>query len=282
MNIVDLSVPVRVQKCTSDGVPIKKAPWESSILRRSRKSKDKAWNVFDSSPTSINFRKALDAQYIFEQADRNAKSNYEQKLAQNIIHNPKFYSYLRSKRKVNKSVGSVVNPVSSNRTDSPSETAQVFVDYFSSVFREETFGPLTEDCYDIYPGVSSICEFEIDESEVEQLISTLDPFKSPGPDDVHPRMLQVLGENPLFIKAIVELFKSCVVLHKIPTVWKYAILIALHKKGPVLDSENYRPVSLTCILSKVYEKLLRRHMLCHVARFISPGQHGFVEGRSLG
>ena len=68
MNIVDLSVPVRVQKCTSDGVPIKKAPWESSILRRSRKSKDKAWNVFDSSPTSINFRKALDAQYIFEQS----------------------------------------------------------------------------------------------------------------------------------------------------------------------------------------------------------------------
>ena len=87
---------------------LKKAPWESSILRRSRKSKDKAWNIFDSSPTSINFRKAIDAQYLFEQADRNAKSNYEQKLAQNIKHNPKkFYSYLRSKRKVNKSVGSV-------------------------------------------------------------------------------------------------------------------------------------------------------------------------------
>ncbi len=87
---------------------LKKAPWESSILRRSRKSKDKAWNIFDSSPTSINFRKAIDAQYLFEQADRNAKSNYEQKLAQNIKHNPKkFYSYLRSKREVNKSVGSV-------------------------------------------------------------------------------------------------------------------------------------------------------------------------------
>jgi hypothetical protein len=88
MNIVDFSVPVMVQKCTSDGVPIKKAPWESSKLRRSRKSKDKAWNIFDSSPTSINFRKVIDAQYLFEQAARNAKSNYEQKLAQNIKHNP--------------------------------------------------------------------------------------------------------------------------------------------------------------------------------------------------
>ena len=281
MNIVDFSVPVMVQKCTSDGVPIKKAPWESSKLRRSRKSKDKAWNIFDSSPTSINFRKAIDTQYLFEQAARNAKSNYEQQLAQNIKHNPKkFYSYLRSKRKVNKSVGSVVNPVTGNRTDSPSETAQVFVDYFSSVFKEETFGPLTEDCYDIYPGVSSISDFEIDESEVKQLISTVHPFKSLGPDEIHPRILQTLGENPLFTKAIVELFKSCVRLHKIPTVSKYAILIALHKKGPVLDSENYRPVSLTCILSKVYEKLLRKHMLCHVARYISPSQHGFVEGRS--
>ena len=48
----------------------------------------------------------------------------------------------------------------------------------------------------------------------------------------------------------------------------------------MLDSQNYRPVSLTCILSKVYEKLLRKHMFCHVARYISPSQHGFVEGRS--
>ena len=65
-----------------------------------------------------------------------------------------------------------------------------------------------------------------------------------------------------------------------PKIWKYAILISLHKKGPSLNLETYRPVSLICILSKVYEKLLRKHMLCHVARYISPCQHGFVEGRS--
>ena len=48
----------------------------------------------------------------------------------------------------------------------------------------------------------------------------------------------------------------------------------------MLDSENYGPVSLTCITSTLYEKLLRKHMLCHVTGYISPSQHGFVEGWS--
>ena len=52
------------------------------------------------------------------------------------------------------------------------------------------------------------------------------------------------------------------------------------QKGFNLESANYRPISLTCILCKLYEKLLRRHMFDHVVKHISPSQHGFMEGRS--
>ena len=37
--------------------------------------------------------------------------------------------------------------------------------------------------------------------------------------------------------------------------------------GSMLDLENYRLVSLTWILNKVYEKLLRKDILCHVAGY---------------
>ena len=45
-------------------------------------------------------------------------------------------------------------------------------------------------------------------------------------------------------------------------------------------ASNYRPVSLTCILCKIYEKMIRKHMLSYVAVLITNKQHGFTPGRS--
>ena len=57
-------------------------------------------------------------------------------------------------------------------------------------------------------------------------------------------------------------------------------MIALHKKGPRNRAENYRPVSLTSILCKLYEKLVKTHIFNHVEDKLSVDQHGFVGGRS--
>ena len=61
---------------------------------------------------------------------------------------------------------------------------------------------------------------------------------------------------------------------------QYLNLSALFKSGSKTDPLNYRPVSLTCILCKVYEKILRDEILYFVESKISPDQHGFVKGKS--
>ena len=43
----------------------------------------------------------------------------------------------------------------------------------------------------------------------------------------------------------------------IPEIWKTATVVALHKKGSVHNLNEYRPVSLTCTMRMVYEKLIR-------------------------
>ena len=63
-------------------------------------------------------------------------------------------------------------------------------------------------------------------------------------------------------------------------VWKEANVAPLFKKGVKSDPLNYRPVSLTCILCKVYEKFIRQHIIDHVNDHLSDMQHGFVGGRS--
>ena len=66
----------------------------------------------------------------------------------------------------------------------------------------------------------------------------------------------------------------------IPEVWKTAIVVALHKKGSVHNPHEYMPVSLTCILCNVYEKLVREYILESIEKAISSKQHGFTRGRS--
>ena len=61
-----------------------------------------------------------------------------------------------------------------------------------------------------------------------------------------------------------------------------ATVTPIFKKGRKQDPGNYRPVSLTCVLCKVMEKLVRQSVVEHLEqnKLISDEQHGFVRGRS--
>jgi hypothetical protein len=76
------------------------------------------------------------------------------------------------------------------------------------------------------------------------------------------------------------LFIKCNETGVLPEVWKSASVVGLFKKGAKSDPLNYRPVSLTCILCKVYEKFIRSHILNFLEARICKDQHGFMEGKS--
>ena len=67
-----------------------------------------------------------------------------------------------------------------------------------------------------------------------------------------------------------------------PIQWKHANVCAVHKKGKKLDPSNYRPVSLTCIASKVLEHVVHSHVMKHLSQYgvLTDYQHGFRTRRS--
>ena len=60
----------------------------------------------------------------------------------------------------------------------------------------------------------------------------------------------------------------------VPLEWKEANIIPLFKKGLRSRSENYRPVSLTSVICKLLERLIKDHLVDFLVKnnLINPSQ----------
>ena len=69
---------------------------------------------------------------------------------------------------------------------------------------------------------------------------------------------------------------------KVPDILKIANVTPIYKGGTKAKPENYRPVSLTSHIIKIFERVLVKNILKHltVNNLINKNQHGFVPGRS--
>ena len=107
----------------------------------------------------------------------------------------------------------------------------------------------------------------------------LNPNKSPGPEKWHPHFLRELADViciPLAILFNTSLKED---VHK---TWLKAFITAIYKKGLKCTLGNYRPVSLTSVISKIMESIIRDAIVSHMMKhhIISDAQHGFLPGRN--
>ena len=67
-----------------------------------------------------------------------------------------------------------------------------------------------------------------------------------------------------------------------PLAWEEANVIPLLKQGSRNNSVNYRPVSLTSVIGKLLETIIRDHMMDFLFKhkLINNSQHGFLKARS--
>ena len=113
----------------------------------------------------------------------------------------------------------------------------------------------------------------------EQLLK-LKTDKSPGPDNIHPRILKETADSISY--SLYTLFNLSLNHELIPNDWQCSIVIAIHKKGNKSLTSNYRPISLTCISCKIMESIIRNHIMeyFHTNNLFSSKQFGFIKGRS--
>ena len=123
-------------------------------------------------------------------------------------------------------------------------------------------------------------EINISQNGLLKLLKNLKPGKTAGPDRLKPLLLRELrGEIAPIIKVI---FDRSLQTGKLPADWMTANVMPVFKKGDKSLAENYRPISLTCILCKVLEHILASNIIRHLdgQGILYDLQHGFREKRS--
>ena len=115
---------------------------------------------------------------------------------------------------------------------------------------------------------------------VRDLLSKLRAYKAPGVDELSPRLLLHFPEE--ILDPVCMLFEKSLREGRVPEDWRRANVVPIYKVGDRGKAKNYKPVSLTCQLCKVFEKLVRNELVEHLESngLLRGTQHRFRKWRS--
>ena len=110
-------------------------------------------------------------------------------------------------------------------------------------------------------------------ADVKKEIRKLDPRKATQNTDIPVRILK--QNSDIFGNYICDFFNECVDKGVFPSILKNANITPVFKKGFRGSKDNYRPVSILPIISKIFEKLLSKQIIIYMDKFLSKYQCGF-------
>ena len=241
------------------------------------KIKRVAYKYYKKFPTASNYEKYAESRAEVNRGTKAAQLEREKRVARDAKENPKaFFSYISSKVKPRNPVGNLLTP-EGRVTETDEEKARELNTFFSSVFTKED---ISETCDFSASFENPLNDVEISVEDMKKKLQSIKEGKSPGPDKIHPKILKENAQElalPLKI-----LFDKTLNEGKIPHQWKLAEVIPIFKKGSKSQPGNYRPVSLTSVICKIFETFIRDEMYKHFINnnLLSSDQYGFCQGRS--
>jgi hypothetical protein len=238
---------------------------------KSRKSTD---------PRVKNHAKALKAQ-----VQREARVAYMKYINEIIVcpdstpDNPrpskKFWSFMKGLKRESSGVAPLLHQ--GQYVSDAASKATILNQEYASVFTSENLLDIPLKGNSPYPKMP---EIHIDERGVLKLLSQINPHKACGPDALSARVLKEMA--PQLAPALTTIFLRSLDSGSIPAIWRDANITPVFKKGEKFRPSNYRPVSLTCICSKLLEHIIVSNIMKHLEsnNILVDSQHGFRSRRS--
>jgi hypothetical protein len=208
----------------------------------------------------------------------------EDRAVASISRNVKFfYSYARKKSKIVSCIGPLESDDGPLVSD-PAEKSEILKRQYSSVFSVPNYRPEENDpqvLEELYGDHGmELSDVEFGPGDFVEAIASLSSSSAAGPDGVPAILLKRCASalsRPLSI-----LWETSFDRGVVPQCLKVGRITPIHKGGPRTQPKNYRPVTLTSHIIKVFEKVLVKRITQYFDdnNLFNDSQHGFRRGRS--
>jgi hypothetical protein len=269
-----------------NGTNISRIPRDRKILMRKRtKLRRKCSQLIEGNAKNRVVQQILVVEQQILQSHKNEQRLSEEKAVDAIKTNQKyFYSYARKKLKAHSPVGPFAGQ--NGIITDPFEKSEILREQYESVFSnpiylDTTIQRIVDETQHVEQiEINALCDIEFDESNFVSHISELKSCAAAGPDGVPAIVLKKCSEalaTPLKL-----LWRRSLDDGEVPQQLKLGLITPIHKGEAKTEPANYRPVTLTSHLVKVFEKIVAKQLVNHlkVHNLFNVNQHGFRDGRS--
>ena len=174
--------------------------------------------------------------------------------------------------------------VNNNEINDSSEIANEFNRFFVNIGAEQIDNNILNHNYRTYLNDvgDTVVNFEFIDANEDELLNIMSGFRSSAagvdelPMSLIKRNLNLLKIPLLFI------CNTSMRTGIFPSELKIAKVKPLHKKDNKCHIENYRPISILPVFSKVIERLVCNRLVAHLEdnSLLTDSQHGYRQGRS--
>ena len=271
LDILKRRVPVKRLRIRSND-----KPWFDAECRRAYDQKQTSYRIWSRDRSAVNWNNFVALRTLADQVYTASLTRHNSKLRTTLAEASqphKWWSTLKSATLGTKPSIPPLNTSTGVLESDPKKKAKLLKDSFSAKQSRNVLNlPLT--CHP----KPAFCRFAFRSKLVFNLLNQLDSYGGTDP----------LGFFPLFYKKIAAVLapKLSVIFRKLlrsgsfPACWRTANVTPVPKGPPSPDVVDYRPISITPVLSKVFERLIATPLgrFCEANGLFPPNQFAYRKG----
>ena len=279
------NLSLKIKSIVENSFPLKKSRrihqfTMSQGLLKSRDKKNKLLTQYKRGQIDkmvyINYNKVYRKLIIAEK-----EKSFANKMLDAGNNGKKKWKVLKESLLLEKQGSSILEITNNNKLETDKqEIANCFTNHFRTCATKlaESLPP-GQETVNIIPKGNNWSFKHTSEIELVKIIKSLIPKNSCGPDLLSNRMLKM--EPYIFARILKPLINECIDVGFFPECLKSATLIPIFKKGDNTNLNNYRPISLLPVMSKVFEKVINAQLTRVIdVGFIDENQYGFRQGHN--
>lgn len=263
--------------------------WLSKGLKKSCRTKRKLYQYFcNTTRKNKTIKKELHKNYkkynfILKKCIIAAQKLNNKRYIQNNGKNPKaIWRTISSTISKNLHINDINTIKFNNKTHTDAqEISDVFNKYFVDITNTKTPLKCKNNSHVSIPtNANTLYLNPVTENEIYNIIMSLKNTKCSGYDEITTKLLKL---NAIYLAhPIAHIINLSFEKGYFPEQLKLSVIKPLFKKGDRLDPNNYRPITIIPILSKVYERAMFIRLTNFLDKFkiLHPQQYGFRKGSS--